>query len=67
MAAISRQCLLHRHKCAMRALIWYPQRCRYVLKSRFVNFTERSSSEQTSDDEMVSRGKAGRKRRKFEN
>jgi hypothetical protein len=60
MAAISRQCLLHRHKCAMRALIWYPHNVHRVQMPAV-------SSEQTSDDEMVSRGKAGRKRRKIEN
>src|ERR1035437_10247589 len=44
----------------MRARIWYPHE---RLKRRLPVVV---SSEQTSDDEMVSRGKAGRKRRKFE-
>jgi hypothetical protein len=45
----------------MRARIWYPHE---RLKRRLPVVV---SSEQTSDDEMVSRGKAGRKRRKIEN
>jgi hypothetical protein len=56
MTPISRQWLIHRHKCMMRALIWYPQQ---RLKRRLPAVV---SSEQTSDDEMVSRGKADGKR-----